>query len=129
MIDCDCLQADGGTRTTAITGGYIALALACQFLKKKGLIKKWPLKDFVAAVSVGFFKGKPWLDLDYEKDSRADVDMNLVMTGSGHFIEIQGTAENKPFTDGQLDVLKKLGVRGIRELIKKQKEMLKGCGV
>lgn len=129
IVDCDCIQADGGTRTAAITGGYVALALACQFLKKNGLIKKWPLKDFVAAVSVGFFKGKPWLDLDYEKDSGADVDMNLVMTGKGSFIEIQGTAENKPFTDGQLNVLKKLGVKGIKELIQKQKEVLKECGI
>lgn len=129
MIDCDCLQADGGTRTAAITGGYVALALACLWLKKKGLITKWPLKDFVAAVSVGLMKGKPWLDLDYEKDSKADVDMNLVMTGDGRFIEIQGTAENKPFTDSQFAVLKKLGARGIRELIQKQKEVLKGCGL
>ena len=129
VIDCDCIEADGGTRTASITGGYVALALACKFLKEKGLIKKWPLKDFVAAVSAGFVKGKPWLDLDYEKDSKADVDMNLVMTGKGQFIEIQGTAEHKPFTEKQLTTLKKLGAKGIRELVKKQKEILKSCGV
>lgn len=129
ILDCDCLQADGGTRTAAITGGYVALALACQLLKKKGLIKQWPLKDYVAAVSVGLVKGKPWLDLDYERDSKADVDMNLVMTGKGHFIEVQGTAENKPFSNVQLNVLKKLGIRGIKELIRKQKETLKSCGL
>jgi len=129
VIDCDCIEADGGTRTASITGGYVALALACQHLKQKGLIKQWPLKDFVAAVSAGFVKGKPWLDLDYEKDSKADVDMNLVMTGKGQFIEIQGTAEHKPFTDGQFGMLKKLGAKGIKELIKKQKENLKAHGV
>lgn len=129
VIDCDCIQADGGTRTAAITGGYIALALACQFLKKKGKITQWPLKDYVAAVSVGIVKGKPWLDLDYEKDSSADVDMNLVMTGKGRLIEIQGTAEGKPFTNQQLAKMKKLGEKGIRQLIQKQKEILKQSGL
>ena len=129
VIDCDCIEADGGTRTASITGGYVALVLACQLLKKKGLIKKWPLKDFVAAVSIGLVKGKPWLDLDYEKDSKADVDMNLVMTGKGHFIEIQGTAEHKPFTERQLTLLKKLGAKGIKQLIQKQKGVLKAAGL
>lgn len=127
LIDCDCLQADGGTRTASITGAYVALALACQLLRDKGLIKRWPLKDYVAAVSVGFVKGKPCLDLDYEKDSKADVDMNIVMTGKGRFIEIQGTAEGKPFTTAQLAILEKLGVRGIGQLIQKQKRVLKNC--
>ena len=124
LMDCDVLQADGGTRTAAITGGYVALALACHWLQKNKKIKKWPLKDYVAAVSVGIVKGKPWLDLDYEKDSKADVDMNLVMTGKGRFIEIQGTAEHNPFTEGQLNILKKLGAKGIKQLIQMQREIL-----
>lgn len=124
ILDCDVLQADGGTRTAAITGAYVALALACKFLKEKKFIQDWPLKDYMAAVSVGIVKGKPWLDLDYEKDSKADVDMNLVMTGKGRFIEIQGTAEQKPFSDKELGVLKELGAKGIRDLILKQKGIL-----
>ncbi|OGQ04959.1 MAG: ribonuclease PH [Deltaproteobacteria bacterium RIFCSPLOWO2_12_FULL_44_12] len=129
ILDCDCIQADGGTRTASITGAYVALALACNYLKEKRLIKSWPLKDYVAAVSVGLVKGKPWLDLDYEKDSKADVDMNLVMTGKGRFIEIQGTAEQNPFTDSQLNILKKLGTKGIKQLIQEQKRILKVAGL
>lgn len=129
VIDCDVLQADGGTRTASITGGYVALAFACHFLMREKKINKWPLKDFVAAISVGIVKGKPWLDLDYEKDSKADVDMNLVMTGKGLFIEIQGTAEQNPFSDKELTLLKKLGAKGIRELIGKQKEVLHEVGL
>ncbi len=128
LIDCDVLQADGGTRTASITGSYVALALACRFLMRNKKIKQWPLKDFVAAVSVGIVKRKPWLDLDYEKDSKADVDMNLVMTGKGRFIEIQGTAEHNPFNDKELTLLKKLGAKGIRELIHAQKEVLREAG-
>ncbi len=87
------------------------------------------IEDYVAAVSVGLVKGKPWLDLDYEKDSKADVDMNLVMTGKGRFIEIQGTAEQNPFTDSQLNILKKLGTKGIKQLIQEQKRILKVAGL
>lgn len=129
MIDCDCIQADGGTRTASVTGGYVALALACHFLKKNKKIKRWPLKDYVAAVSVGFVKRKPWLDLDYLHDSTADVDMNLIMTGKGQFIEIQGTAEKKPFDEKELTVLKRLGIKGIKQLVQKQRDVLKVCGV
>lgn len=124
LIDCDVLQADGGTRTAAITGSYVALAMACEFLRRHKKIKPWPLKDFVAAVSVGIVNGRPWLDLDYEKDSKADVDMNLVMTGKGHYIEIQGTAEHKPFDDKHLLAMKKLGAKGIKALIAMQKQTL-----
>lgn len=123
-IDCDVLQADGGTRTAAITGGYVALVLACRRLQKEGRIRNFPVKDHVAAVSVGVVKGKPWLDLDYEKDSKADVDMNVVMTGKGAYVELQGTAEQKPFTDKELEVMKKLAAKGIRELIAEQKKIL-----
>ena len=129
VIDCDCLQADGGTRTAAITGGFVALSLACHHLMKEGLINEWPLNDHVAAISVGLVNGKPWLDLDYEKDSKADVDMNVVMTGECRFVEIQGTAEHRPFSDRELDVLKKLAVKGIKDLIIAQKKVLKGCGL
>lgn len=115
-IDCDVIQADGGTRTAAITGGYVALALACQHLQHKGLITRWPLHDSVAAVSVGIVGGTPLLDLEYADDVRADVDMNIVMTGTGRFIEVQGTAEKAPFTEKELAVLLKLARRGIREL-------------
>lgn len=124
VIDCDVLQADGGTRTASITGGFIALALACRQLVKEGKITKNPLRNQVAAISVGLVNGKPILDLDYEKDSKADVDMNVVMTGSGEYVEIQGTAEGKPFNDKQLSKLKKLAAKGIRELIQAQKEVL-----
>lgn len=125
LIDCDVLLADGGTRTAAITGGYVALALACRRLVAAGTIKKNPLKDQVAAVSVGLVRGKSVLDLDYENDSKADVDMNVVMTGSGHYVEIQGTAEGRPFSDRQLTDLKRLAAQGIRELLAAQKEVLK----
>lgn len=129
ILDCDCLQADGGTRTASITGAYVALACACQYLKRKGLIRQWPLKDYVAAVSVGLVGGKPWLDLDYERDAAADVDMNLVMTGKGKFVEIQGTAEKRPFSDKEFSTLKKLAARGIGELIQRQREALENFGL
>lgn len=128
-LDCDCLQADGGTRTASITGAYVALALACHTLLKEKKMEQWPLKDYVAAISVGYINGKPCLDLDYEKDVKADVDMNVVMTGRGKYIEIQGTAEKRPFTDRQLVALKRLAAKGIRELIQEQKRILRTAGI
>lgn len=125
-IDCDVIQADGGTRTASITGSFIALADALYKLKKDKVIPAVPLKDFVAATSVGIIGGSPLLDLAYEEDSRADVDMNIVMTGSGEFIEIQGTSERKTFDKPQMDQLLSLAEGGIRQLIDLQREMLKG---
>ncbi len=121
-IDCDVIQADGGTRTASITGGFIALALALGKIKKQNLIDRVPLTDYVAAVSVGIYKGQPLLDLNYEEDSRADMDMNVVMVGSGKFVEVQGTAERAPFSKQQMDKLLNLAVQGIRELIKMQRK-------
>ena len=125
-IDCDVIQADGGTRTASITGSFIALADALNKLKKAGLIAKIPLKDFVAATSVGMLRGELMLDLVYEEDSQADLDMNIVMTGKGEFIEIQGTAERKTFTKEQMDQLLLLAEKGIAELIGIQRDLLKG---
>ena len=116
VIDCDVLQADGGTRTASITGSWIALADAVETLLEQGLIKKSPLKDSVAAISSGMVKGQPVLDLDYVEDSAAEVDMNFVMTGDGRFVEVQGTAEEEPFTADQLDALRELASHGCREL-------------
>jgi len=124
-IDCDVIQGDGGTRTASITGSFVALADALSKLKKNGLISKIPLKDFVAATSVGILNGNPILDLNYEEDSQADVDMNVVMTGNGEFIEIQGTAERKPFSKEQMDGLMVLGKKGIADLIDIQKNLVK----
>ena len=128
-IDCDVLQADGGTRTAAITAGYIALALACHHLQKKNLIERWPLKDSVAAVSVGIVEGKPCLDLEYTEDSQAEVDMNIVMTGKGKFVEVQGTAEQEPFVQKDLQTLLELAKKGIVELTKLQQKVLRGKNV
>ena len=125
-LDCDVIQADGGTRTASITGSFIALADALRKLYDSGIIKQNPIKDCVAAMSVGIVEGKPQLDLSYEEDSRADVDMNVVMTGSGEFIEIQGTAERNPFKKEQMDKLLELAGQGILDLIKLQRKMLKG---
>jgi ribonuclease PH len=122
MIDCDVIQADGGTRTASITGAYVALAVAVGHLVQFGTLKKSPLVDAVAATSVGIVNGSAMLDLDYQEDSRADVDMNVVMTGSGKFIEVQATAEHKPFDDEQLAQLVHLARRGIVELIDLQKQ-------
>ena len=122
MIDCDVIQADGGTRTASITGAYVALAAAVGQLVQFGTLKKSPLVDAVAATSVGIVNGGAMLDLDYQEDSRADVDMNVVMTGSGKFIEVQATAEHKPFDDEQLAQLLQLARRGIAELIDLQKQ-------
>ena len=123
-IDCDVLQADGGTRCAAITGGMVALADALAWLKKRGKVTESPLKRFIAAVSVGVCGNVPTLDLDYERDSAAEVDLNVVMTDDGRFVEIQGTAEHEPFTEETLDELKDLARKGLGELIKKQKTAL-----
>ena len=121
QIDCDVIQADGGTRTASITGAYVALHDAISLLLKKGLIKESPLKDSVAAISVGIYKGSPVLDLDYIEDSDCDTDMNVVMTGSGGFVEIQGTAEGEPFTRDEMNNILDLAQAGITELIQMQK--------
>ena len=125
MVDCDVIEADGGTRTASITGAYIALVEALLHMKKQALIDCIPVMDFLAAVSVGLVDGKPVLDLCYEEDSKAGVDMNLVMTGKGTIVEVQGTAEGDPFSKEELSRLIALGEKGIRALIKKQREVLK----
>ncbi len=121
-VDCEVMQADGGTRCAAITGGYVALALACRSLMKEKKISKWPLNGSVAAVSVGIVNGKLCLDLDYEEDSGAEVDMNVVMTGDGRLIEIQGTAERSPFTLRTAQRMLLLGKKGIKALTKISKK-------
>lgn len=121
-IDCDVIQADGGTRCASITGAFIALMLAMKKLKKDKLIKEIPVRDYVAAISVGIVDGKNCLDLDYAEDSEADVDMNVIKTGSGGFVEIQGTAEREPFTDKQMKEMLALADKGIKELIAIQKK-------
>lgn len=125
IVDCDVLQADGGTRTTAITGGFTALGLALKRLLEFGALGAMPIRDYVAATSVGIVSGVPLVDLSYEEDSRAAVDMNIVMTGSGHFVEVQATAEQTPFDDEQLRRLLDLGRSGIRELIEIQRSILR----
>lgn len=125
IIDCDVLQADGGTRTAAITGAYVAAAIAIGTLVKFKTISRTPLVDSVAATSAGIVGGEPILDLCYEEDSRADVDMNLVMTGSGKFVEIQATAERSAFDEDQLAELKRLARAGIAELRQIQEQALK----
>jgi ribonuclease PH len=123
-IDCDVIQADGGTRTASITGAYVALLEAARGWMKSGIVKTTPVRDSVAAVSVGIVEGKVLLDLNYQEDSRAEVDMNIVMTGSGKFIEVQGTAEHVPFTKKKLDRLTEIAQQGIRELLAIQKKVL-----
>jgi ribonuclease PH len=123
-IDCDVLQADGGTRTAAITGGYIALARAIATLRERDIVKGQPLSDAVAAVSAGVVGGERLLDLCYEEDARAEVDFNVVMTGSGRLIEVQGTAEGEPFTRQDLDEMVTLAEDGIRRLIEIQREAI-----
>jgi ribonuclease PH len=125
-IDCDVIQADGGTRTAAITGAFVALADAFAVLKKKDLIKKWPLMDFLAAISVGKVGGAVMVDLAYEEDSLAEVDMNLVMTGRGRFVELQGTAERQPFDKKDLDEFLSLGWSAIQSLVAIQKNLIGG---
>ncbi|MDX6692828.1 MAG: ribonuclease [Blastocatellia bacterium] len=123
-LDCDVLQADGGTRTASITGAYVAFALACRRLLRSGKISRNPLAGEVAAVSVGIVEGTPLLDLKYDEDSRAEVDMNVVCTGDGRFIEVQGTAEGSPFTRAEMDALLKLAGRGIEQLLALQRAAL-----
>lgn len=124
-VDCDVLQADGGTRVAAITGGYVALALALDHLRAKAIITSNPLVEQIAAVSVGIIDGQAMLDLSYEEDSGAAVDMNLVMTASGHFVEIQGTGEHQTFDRKQLDALCDVGWSGIQTLCLVQAQALK----
>jgi ribonuclease PH len=123
-IDCDVLQADGGTRCASITGACVAVADAIDWCRGKGLVGGEPLREFVAAVSVGVVKGRPVLDLDYAEDSACDTDMNVVMTASGGFVELQGTAEGAPFSAPEMDAMVALADRGIRELIAAQRAAL-----
>jgi len=125
-LDCDVLQADGGTRTAAITGACVAAALACQRLIREGLLKRSPLKQFVAAVSVGVVREQPLLDLDYVEDKAASVDMNVVMTDAGQFVEVQGSGEESTFTEEQLAAMLALGKKGIAELLAAQQAALAG---
>jgi ribonuclease PH len=123
-LDCDVLQADGGTRTASITGAFVALSEATRFLKAEGLVEEDPVMDYIAAVSVGIVDNKIVLDLDYELDSKAEVDMNVAMTGSGLLVEVQGTAEGKPFSKNRMTKMIALAEKGINELLKKQREAL-----
>ena len=123
-IDCDTIQADGGTRTASITGGFVAMCLAISGLMEEGKIKTNPIKDYMAAISVGVVDGEPLLDLDYEEDYKASTDMNVVMTGGGKYVELQGTAEEEPFGQEELDELIKLAASGVQLLVEKQKEVL-----
>lgn len=123
-LDCDVLQADGGTRTASITAAYLALADACASLIAEGRLSSSPIREEVAAISVGIIEGVPYLDLSYEEDSAAEVDMNIVMTGSSQFVEVQGTAEGRPFSYDQLQTLLDLGRKGIDELVLLQRSLL-----
>lgn len=125
-IDCDVIQADGGTRTAAITGGFIALAMAVKALRADGKVGANVLTDYVAATSVGMVEGRPVLDLNYVEDCQADVDMNIIMTGTGKFVELQGTAEKVAFDDVALAEMIRLGRKGVDELVAAQKEILGG---
>jgi ribonuclease PH len=123
-LDCDVIQADGGTRTAAITGAFVALVLALQRMREKDQIRTIPIQDYVAATSVGIVRGTPLLDLAYEEDSQAEVDMNVVKTGGGRYVEIQGTAETQPFGRETLEALLDLADAGIKQLIAKQREVV-----
>jgi len=123
-VDCDVIQADGGTRTASITGGFIALVELFKKLKLDGIVKEIPVRDYVSAISVGIVENEILLDLEYEEDSKADVDMNFVMTGSGLFIEVQGTAEQVPFNKKQLDNMSDLAAEGISQIVARQKEIV-----
>jgi ribonuclease PH len=125
-IDCDVIQADGGTRTASITGGFVALVLALGRLRQQGILHKIPVTGYVAATSVGIVAGTPMLDLAYDEDSKAEVDMNVVKTSDGRFIEVQGTAETQPFSRPSLDALLSLADRGIAALIERQREIVGG---
>ncbi len=127
-IDCDVIQADGGTRTASITGAYVALTEAVRGWLERGILTANPIKDAVAAVSIGMVDGKVLLDLCYEEDSKADVDMNFVMTGSGKFIEVQGTAESAPFTRKQMERMSEIAQQGIKELLQAQKKVIAAIG-
>lgn len=127
-LDCDVLQADGGTRTAAITGAYVAYAIACKRLLNEKKIKRSPINSEVAAISVGIVDGAALLDLKYDEDSRAEVDMNVVCTGDGRFIEVQGTAEGEPFTRAQMDELLELGKKGIEQLVQLQRAAIDAAG-
>ena len=124
QIDCDVIQADGGTRTASITGAFVALHDAVSGLLQQGLLKETPLKDFIAAISVGIYQGAPVLDLDYLEDSACDTDMNVVMLGNGHFVEVQGTAEGHPFAREEMDELLELAKSGIAQLVEMQRVAL-----
>jgi ribonuclease PH len=124
IVDCDVIQADGGTRTASITGAFVAMSLALRQLSKFKAIKRIPIRDHVAATSVGIVNGEPMLDLCYEEDSQAEVDMNIVMTGGGKFVELQATSEKLPFDDPQLASLLELGRLGVRELVAIQRQVL-----
>lgn len=128
IVDCDVIQADGGTRTAAITGAFVALALALKQLMSFGTLKTWPIREYLAATSVGIVGGEVVLDLCYEEDSRAEVDMNIVLTESGQFVELQATAEKLPFSDAQLESMIRLGRRGTQQLIELQKQILNSPG-
>jgi ribonuclease PH len=123
-LDCDVIQADGGTRTASITGAFVALALACEKMRERDMLRAIPIADYVAATSVGIVDGEALLDLAYDDDSRAEVDMNIVKTGAGRFIEVQGTAEGQPFSRDALDSLLDLADIGIRQLIDKQRAIV-----
>ena len=128
VIDCDVLQADGGTRTAAITGSFVALHIAFAHMRKLGVMPSIPLRDHVAAISCGIYKGTPVLDLDYAEDSNADADANFVLTGAGQIVEIQGTAEKKAFTEAEFDQLFQLARKGIGQLVELQREAIKKAG-
>jgi ribonuclease PH len=123
-IDCDVIQADGGTRTASITGAYVALVDALTTLKSRGILAEIPIKEAVAAVSVGIVRGDALLDLNYIEDSSAEVDMNFVITSSGRFVEVQGTAEAEPFTSAQMDVMRDLAINGVQQLFAFQQDAL-----
>ena len=124
-LDCDVIQADGGTRTASITGAFVAMALAFERMVAAGMLRSVPLKDSVAATSVGLVDGEPMLDLCYEEDSRAEVDMNVIMTGSGRFVEVQATAEGRPFAGEELDRLLALAAGGIGKLTEQQRSLVR----
>lgn len=128
VVDCDVIQADGGTRCASITGGYVALWMACKRLLDEGKIERMPLTDQVAAVSVGVYQDKPILDLCYEEDSHAIVDSNVIMTGAGAFVEVQGTGEGRPFTDAELRKLLSLGKKGVLQLCRAQRKIMEARG-
>jgi len=125
-MDCDVIQADGGTRCASITGSFISMAIALESMRGKGMIEEIPIKDYVAAVSVGMLEGKAALDLDYDEDSTAEVDMNVIMTGKGRYIEIQGTAEREPFDREDMNKMLYLAKEGVGDLVALQKKVLKG---